>query len=80
MGKEMETTTRRAAAIGRRLTAIRHDVRGDRQARAARRSLQHELSSYTTASELNDLEAILDRYSDEDTADIRRFLAARRVA
>ena len=43
-------------------------------------TLQHELSSYNTASELNDLEAILDRYSDEDTADIRRFLATRRVA
>jgi hypothetical protein len=73
----METTTR---TIGRRLTAIRQDIRGGRDARAARRTLQHELSSYNTASELNDLEAILDRYSDEDTADIRHFLAARRVA
>jgi hypothetical protein len=83
MGKEMETTTprtRRTAATVRRLAAIRQEVRGDREARAARKSLQHELSSYTTASELNDLEAILDRYDDEDTADIRRFLATRRVA
>jgi hypothetical protein len=83
MGKEMETTTprtRRTAATARRLAAIRHDVRGAREARVARRSLQHELSSYNTASELNDLEAILDRYSDEDTADIRRILATRRVA
>ena len=70
----METATH---AIGRRLTAIRRD---SREARAARRTLQHELSSYNTASELNDLEAILDRYSDEETADIRRFLATRRVA
>ncbi len=70
----METATR---SIGRRLTAIRRD---SREARAARRTLQHELSSYNTASELNDLEAILDRYSDEDTAEIRRFLATRRVA
>jgi hypothetical protein len=73
----METTTR---TIGRRLTAIRHDIRGNRDARAARRTLQHELSSYTTPSDLNDLEAILDRHSDEDTADIRRILVARRVA
>ncbi len=73
----METTTR---TIGRRLTSIRHDARGHREARAARRALQHELSSYNTPSELNDLDAILDRHSDEDTADIRRFLAARRVA
>ena len=70
----METATR---TIGRRLTAIRRD---SREARAARRTLQHELASYTTASELNDLEAILDRHSDEETADIRRFLATRRVA
>ena len=74
--KEMETATR---TIGRRLTAIRTDRRGTREARAARKALQHELSSYTSASELNDLEAILDRYSDDETADIRRFLAARRV-
>ena len=73
----METATR---TIGRRLTAIRGDRRGTREARAARKALQQELSSYTTMSELNDLEAILDRYSDEETADIRRFLAARRAA
>ena len=48
----METTTprtRRTAATVRRLAAIRQEVRGDREARAARKSLQHELSSYTTA-------------------------------
>jgi hypothetical protein len=73
----METTTR---TLGRRLTAIRDDLRGNREARAARRSLQHELASYSTQSELNDLDAILDRHSDEETADIRRFLATRRVA
>jgi hypothetical protein len=73
----MKTTTR---PLGRRLASIRRDFRGDRQARAARRALQHELSSYTTPAELNDLEAILDRHSDEETADIRRFLAGRRVA
>jgi hypothetical protein len=77
MEMTMETATR---TIGRRLTAIRGDRRGTREARAARKALQHELSSYTTPSELNDLEAILDRHSDEETADIRRFLATRRVA
>jgi hypothetical protein len=73
----MKTTTR---PLGRRLAAIRHDFRGDREARAARRALQRELSSYTTPSELNDLDAILDRHSEEETADIRRFLASRRVS
>ena len=66
----MQTMTR---TLGRRLTEIR-------EARSARRALQSELSSYTSPSELNDLEAILDRYSDEETADIRRFLATRRAA
>jgi hypothetical protein len=66
--------------LGRRLAAIRRDFRGDRAARAERRTLQRELSSYTSQADLNDLEAILDRHSDEETADIRRFLASRRVA
>jgi hypothetical protein len=30
--------------------------------------------------DLNDLDAILARYSDQETADIRRILAARRAA
>jgi hypothetical protein len=66
----MENTS---STLGRRLTAIR-------ETRAARRTLRHELDSYTTQSELNDLEAILDRHSDEETADIRRFLASHRAA
>jgi hypothetical protein len=73
----METTTR---TLGRRLMAIREEIRDTRDARAARKSLADELATYTSASDLNDLDAILDRYSDEETADIRRILAARRVA
>jgi hypothetical protein len=73
----MKTSTH---PIGRRLKAIRHDFRGSRDARVARKTLEHDLATYTSPSELNDLEAILDRYSDEETADIRRFLAMRRVA
>ena len=73
----MQSTTR---TLGRRLTAIRDDIRGSRDARATRKSLAGELATYTSASDLNDLDAILDRYSDEETADIRRILASRRVA
>jgi len=73
----MESTTR---TLGRRLTAIREEIRDTRDARAARKSLAGELSSYTSPSDLNDLDAILDRYSDEETADIRRILASRRIA
>ena len=39
--------------------------------------LAAELSQYTTHAELVDLEAVLDRYPDEDTAEIREILADR---
>jgi hypothetical protein len=59
-------------------TAIRDQVRDLRQARAARKSLEHELAAYTSENDLNDLEAILDRHSDADTTAIRRILSGRR--
>jgi hypothetical protein len=37
-------------------------------------------ASYTSDADLNDLHAILDRYSDRETAEIRRLLASRRAA
>jgi hypothetical protein len=73
----MENTTQ---SLGRRWTAIREEVRGARAARASRKSLERELASYTSANDLNDLDAILDRHSEDETADIRRFLASRRAA
>jgi hypothetical protein len=51
-----------------------------RAARGARKSLERELAGYTSVRDLNDLEAILDRYSDEETAGIRRILASQRAA
>ncbi len=73
----METTTR---TLSPRLAAIRDEVRSARAARAARKSLERELSTYTSVSDLNDLGAILARHSDEDTAEIRHILAAHRYA
>ncbi|HYZ52557.1 MAG TPA: hypothetical protein VE733_03485 [Streptosporangiaceae bacterium] len=73
----MESTTH---SLGRRWTAIREELRSARAARAARRSLEQELASYTSPGDLNDLDAILDRHSEEETADIRRILTARRCA
>jgi hypothetical protein len=73
----METTTR---TLSPRLAAIRDELRSARAARAARKSLERELSSYTSDNDLNDLGAILARHSDEDTAEIRHILAARRSA
>ncbi len=51
-----------------------------RAARGARTSLERDLAGYTSAADLNDLNATLDRYSDEQTEEVRRILAARRAA
>ena len=65
-------------AIRGSFTAARREER--RAARAAHNSLERDLASYRSPGDLNDLDAILDRYSDEETADIRRILAARRAS
>jgi hypothetical protein len=81
----MESMTReggRPGLVGRAsaasLAAIRDELREAREARAARKALERDLASYTRQTDLNDLDAILDRHSDEETADIRRILAGRR--
>jgi hypothetical protein len=73
----MESITR---SVSPRLTAVRDELRDARAARAARKSLERDLASYRSESDLNDLGAILDRHSEEETADIRRILAGRRSA
>jgi hypothetical protein len=60
------------------IAAIRAQLRQLRQARASQQSLRRDLATYTTDSDLNDLGAILDRYDDSDTRDIRRILTAQR--
>jgi len=61
------------------ITAIRSRIRESRDAHAARSALEHELSSYSSPSDLDDLHAILDRYNDRETVQIRRILAAQRI-
>ena len=56
---------------------VRDELRDARAARAARKALEHDLASYTSEADLNDLGAILDRHTAEETADIRRILAVR---
>ena len=63
----------------RLLTALRSQFRAIRDALTARQTLERELASYTSESDLDDLYAMLDRYSDRDTAQIRRILAARQA-
>jgi hypothetical protein len=60
--------------------AIRGGYQRARSARRTRSTLQRELGTYTSASDLNDLHAILERYPDHHTAEIRRILASRPVA
>ena len=61
-------------------TAFAARIRAAQAAWAARKTMEREIACYTTAQDLNDLHAILDRYSDEETADIRRILAAHSAA
>jgi hypothetical protein len=61
------------------ITAIRSRIRETRDAHAAKTALERELSSYSSPSDLDDLHAILDRYSDQETAQIRRILTAQRT-
>ena len=62
------------------ITAIRSRIRENRDAHAARAALEREISSYNNPSDLNDLHAMLDRYSDRETAQIRRILATRHMS
>ena len=61
------------------ITAIRSRIRESRDAHAARAALEREISSYNSQSDLDDLHAILDRYSDQETVQIRRILASRNI-
>ena len=61
------------------ITAIRSRIRESRDAHAARSALARELSSYNSPSDLDDLHAILERYNDRETAQIRRILASKAI-
>ena len=71
----MQTATRPITSLW---TTVRTQLRDSHDARAAKAALARELASYNSPEDLNDLHAILDRYSDQETADIRRILAAQR--
>jgi hypothetical protein len=45
-----------------------------RHERAARRELTHELAAFTSDADRLELETIADRYSDEDSREIRQIL------
>ena len=64
------------------MTSLLSRLREMRAARARRRALWRELSTYTTADDLNDIEAAIARCDDPDadaeTRVVRAFLASRR--
>ena len=62
------------------LAAVLEQARTRRAQRAERRRLERELATYTTAAELDDLAAILDRHSDAEAAPVREILARHRAA
>ena len=71
----MQTATRPLASLW---TTVRTQFRDSRDAHAAKAALERDLATYTSEADLNDLHAILARYSDRETADIRRILASQR--
>jgi len=58
----------------------RDELRTRRAARAARKTLARELASYTTPTERNELDTILDRFPADEVARIRQIVNRRRVA
>jgi hypothetical protein len=71
----MQTTAHRLTSLW---TTVRDQLRDSFETHSAHAQLERELASYRTDEDLNDLNAILDRYSDTETEDIRRILASQR--
>ncbi len=44
--------------------------------RAKHRQLQHELAAFTSAADRREIETIADRYSDEDSREVRQIMMA----
>jgi hypothetical protein len=63
-------------AIRTSMRAAKRDVM--RAARAERKSLRRDLAGYASPGDRADLEAIIARYSDDETAGIRSLLPPRR--
>ncbi len=59
--------------------AIRAQLREILDARAEYKSLERDLAVYTSENDLNELGAIVDRYDDAHTGDIRGILSAQRL-
>jgi hypothetical protein len=70
----MNTNTISSSSARRLLSAVRDDLREARQARAAHRVLERELSSFKTPTEVNDLLGSLSGQEGADIEVIRHIL------
>jgi hypothetical protein len=59
---------------------IRAELRAHRAARAVGKALKRDLASDISTDHVNEWNAILGRYGEEETAEIRRILADRHAA
>jgi hypothetical protein len=67
-------------SLGPLFAEIRAELRGMRAARAARKELRSELAVAVSPADLLELDTIIARYDDDETADIRQVLNERRLA
>ena len=74
------TDSEPSALLPTLLATVRDELRLHRQQRAARKQLVRDLATYTTPADLDDLEAVLDRYEEDQVADIRQILAEHRLS
>jgi hypothetical protein len=67
-------------SLGPLLAGVWAELRGMRATRAARKILRRELAGIRTPSDFIELDAILERYNEDETAEIRYVLNERRAA
>ena len=69
----------RMDALAPGILGLRQHMQARREARFSRLTLERELSSYRSASDLDEWDAILSRYSDDEVAEIREILNRNRT-
>jgi hypothetical protein len=74
------TTSPRLTRLPALVSQLRDDLATRRAQRAEHRKLEADLATYTTASDLADLHAMLNRYDDAQVEPIRQILARRHAA
>jgi hypothetical protein len=73
------TDTERSYALPALLATVRDELRNQRARRAARRRLEADLATYTSPADLDELDAVLDRYDETQVADIRTIVHRQRA-